>query len=146
MKMTLTRTSDTYIVHELVTTKDILTPCFPADNVVENVREQDFMHGSEMAGLDIGCTPDGFWKGVLKSRGAFGEVIVDAGPISHRGQSNDVTYLILQTIQCFHRSMYRLYLPRGLWASTQACHPRRHTRSICDNSTLRFSTPLAPDT
>ncbi|RDB24166.1 Ribonuclease Z [Hypsizygus marmoreus] len=84
MKMTLTRTSDTYVVHELVTVEDTRTPCFVADDATNNVLDVEVMHCNETPGLDILCSPDGFWEGLTRARGAFGDVFVDAGPISHR--------------------------------------------------------------
>jgi ribonuclease Z len=76
LKMTLTRTSDTYIVHELLTQDDELTPCDPPE----------LMHSSEVSGKDIRCSPeDGFWRAFTRGSGVFGNVVVDAGPISHRG-------------------------------------------------------------
>ena len=85
MKMTLTRTSETYAVHELLTAHDSLTPCLPASQTGDNVRDQDLMHANETVGTDILCTHDSFWKAFTKSQATFGDVVVDAGPISHRG-------------------------------------------------------------
>ncbi|KAF8061466.1 hypothetical protein FPV67DRAFT_1703862 [Lyophyllum atratum] len=84
MKMTLTRTADFYVVHELLTPKDRITPCLPHDNAINSMRELDIMHCNEVPGQDVLCSEDGFWKDLVRSQGAFGEVFVDAGPISHR--------------------------------------------------------------
>ncbi|CAK5279563.1 unnamed protein product [Mycena citricolor] len=73
MKMTLTRTAHRYVVHELLTQQDALTSC-----------DSEVMHSSEVAGRDIVCTGDGFWKGFTEDAGHSHDVVVDAGPISHR--------------------------------------------------------------
>jgi ribonuclease Z len=86
MKMTLTSTADTYTVHELLRTQDSLTPCYTSDSSINHSLEHQIMHCSELPGLDIRCSPeDGFWRNLTQSRGVFGEVFVDAGPILHRG-------------------------------------------------------------
>ncbi|KAJ7715944.1 beta-lactamase-like protein [Mycena maculata] len=74
LNMTLTRTAEKYVVHELLRADDVPTPCEPPE----------VMHSSELVGRDIVCTEDGFWKGFTQGRGALGEVVVDAGPILHR--------------------------------------------------------------
>ncbi|KAF8892702.1 beta-lactamase-like protein [Infundibulicybe gibba] len=74
LKLTLTRTSDNYVVHELLNPLDPITPCDP-----------EILHANECPGRDILSSPDnGFWKSIAQSKGIFGHVIVDAGPISHR--------------------------------------------------------------
>ncbi|KAJ7752100.1 beta-lactamase-like protein [Mycena metata] len=73
LKMTLTRTAEKYVVHELLRKDDEHTSCDP-----------EVMHSSELAGRDIRCSEDGFWKGFTSGKGSFGDVLVDAGPILHR--------------------------------------------------------------
>ncbi|KAJ7684918.1 beta-lactamase-like protein [Mycena polygramma] len=73
LTMTLTRTAEKYVVHELLRTDDVPTPCEP-----------EVMHSSELEGRDIWCSEDGFWKGFTLGRGVLGDVVVDAGPILHR--------------------------------------------------------------
>ncbi|KAJ7273464.1 beta-lactamase-like protein [Mycena haematopus] len=73
MKMTLTRTADKYVVHELLRATDVLTPC-----------DHELMHTSEVVGKDIWCSEDGFWSELTAGRTSSGDVIVDAGPILHR--------------------------------------------------------------
>ncbi|KAJ6513919.1 beta-lactamase-like protein [Mycena vitilis] len=73
LTMTLTRTAEKYVVHELLRTDDVPTSC-----------DLDVMHSSELEGRDIWCSEDGFWKGFTLGRGALGDVVVDAGPILHR--------------------------------------------------------------
>jgi ribonuclease Z len=86
MKMTYTNTSDTYTVHELLTQQDSAMPCHASDVSIDNSLEHQIMHCSELPGQDIRCSPaDGFWRCLTQSRGVFGEVFVDAGPILHRG-------------------------------------------------------------
>ncbi|OAX30815.1 hypothetical protein K503DRAFT_788222, partial [Rhizopogon vinicolor AM-OR11-026] len=43
------------------------------------------LHTSECPGQDIVCDTDGFWRGVTGGIGYWGEVVVDAGQIRHRG-------------------------------------------------------------
>ncbi|ESK82937.1 hypothetical protein Moror_11829 [Moniliophthora roreri MCA 2997] len=75
LKMTLTRTADNYVVHELLTPEDEPTLCDPAE----------VMHYNEVPGRDILCSPeDGFWRGITQEKGAFCDVVVDAGSILHR--------------------------------------------------------------
>ena len=46
------------------------------------------MHSSEMAGLDITPSPeDGLWRAVTYGKGTMSEIIVDVGPVLHRGMS-----------------------------------------------------------
>jgi ribonuclease Z len=73
--MTLTRTGEKYIVHELLRTEDEATPCEPPE----------VLHSSEYPGRDIRCSEDGFWREFTSGAGALGDVVVDAGPILHRG-------------------------------------------------------------
>ncbi|SJL00153.1 uncharacterized protein ARMOST_03465 [Armillaria ostoyae] len=72
MKMTLSRSSDKYVVHELLTPEDTVTPCATED-----------LHSSEAPGRDI-VSEDGFWPEITKGPGFYGDVCVDAGPIAHR--------------------------------------------------------------
>ncbi|THU99365.1 hypothetical protein K435DRAFT_777033 [Dendrothele bispora CBS 962.96] len=74
LKMTLTRTRNKYVVHELLTDDDKKTPCDPPE----------IMHVNEVAGRDIVCSEDGFWHSISKERCRRAEVAVDAGPIAHR--------------------------------------------------------------
>nr|GAT61273.1 predicted protein [Mycena chlorophos] len=75
MKMTLTRTADKYVVHELLQADDAPTTCDAAE-----------LHPSEVPGRDIRCSEDGFWREITRgtSHGALGDVVVAAGPILHR--------------------------------------------------------------
>ncbi|KAJ7470517.1 beta-lactamase-like protein [Mycena latifolia] len=74
LKMTLTRTAEKYVVHELLREEDERTPCEPPE----------VLHSSELVGRDIRCSEDGFWRGFAQGNGALGDVVVDAGPILHR--------------------------------------------------------------
>lgn len=71
--MTFSRTADRYAVHELLTSEDALTPCTPSE----------ILHSSENVGQDILCDEHGFWKEFTGS--IRGDILVDAGPIEHRG-------------------------------------------------------------
>ncbi|KAG5652952.1 hypothetical protein H0H81_002960 [Sphagnurus paluster] len=84
MKMTLTKTSDNYVVHELLKPEDRITACVPHGLGAYSIQELDMMHYNEVAGQDIFCSDDGFWKGFTTARGVYGDIYVDAGPISHR--------------------------------------------------------------
>lgn len=86
MKMTLTKTAEFFVVHELLTKSDRVTPCLPHDAAIGSLHLPDVMHCNEVAGQDIICTEDGFWKELTTSSGAYGEICVDAGAILHRGQ------------------------------------------------------------
>ncbi|KAK0197346.1 beta-lactamase-like protein [Armillaria mellea] len=72
MKMTLSRSSDKYVVHELLTPEDTVTPCTTED-----------LHSNEAPGRDV-VSEDGFWPEITKGPGFYGDVYVDAGPIAHR--------------------------------------------------------------
>ncbi|KAF9459569.1 beta-lactamase-like protein [Collybia nuda] len=84
MKMTLTNTSDTYTIHELLTPDDPSLPCLSPAGIKIHSTDPNVMHISEVAGSDIRCADDGFWRGLTESKGAYGRIFVDAGPISHR--------------------------------------------------------------
>ncbi|KAG8217423.1 beta-lactamase-like protein [Butyriboletus roseoflavus] len=73
LTMTLTKTADTYAVHELLTPRCPRTPC-----------DATSLHSSECPGLDFLCNEQGFWQGFLAARGHLGDILADAGPISHR--------------------------------------------------------------
>ncbi|KDR73419.1 hypothetical protein GALMADRAFT_251075 [Galerina marginata CBS 339.88] len=88
MKMSLTRTSDKYVVHELLAAEDSETPCQPRipDSPLSNfnIAEPHILHCSEVAGLDIRPSPDGLWRAITQGSGKMSKIIVDAGPILHR--------------------------------------------------------------
>lgn len=86
MKMTLTKTADNYTVHELLCAGDPVTPCLPATRTAQDMYDANVLHVNEIAGEDLHCDQRGLWTSVSKSSGPFGEVLVDAGPIAHRGQ------------------------------------------------------------
>lgn len=73
--MTFSRTAENYIVHELLTDSDPITACNTSS-----------LHINELPGRDIRSTEDGFWRNVTTSEGYSGQVVVDVGPISHRGK------------------------------------------------------------
>lgn len=78
MQMTLTKTADKYVVHELLTPTDPVTPCDPPE----------VMHCSECVGTDFMCSEtDGLWREFTIEDSRFGDLAVDAGPINHRGAS-----------------------------------------------------------
>ncbi|KAJ6547316.1 beta-lactamase-like protein [Mycena capillaripes] len=74
LSMTLTKTAEKYVVHELLRKDDVPTPCEPPE----------VLHSSELVGRDIWCSEDGFWRDFTGGTGVCGEVVVDAGPILHR--------------------------------------------------------------
>ncbi|KAJ3742062.1 beta-lactamase-like protein [Lentinula detonsa] len=91
LKMTLSRMSDKYVVHELLAPTDQVTSCEP-----------EVMHANEVAGEDIFCsTEDGLWRGVTQGQGIFGPVVVDAGPIVHRDPC--IGYVFREAVQPFRK-------------------------------------------
>jgi len=96
--MTLTRTSDKYVVHELLTAEDIITPCDLPTSVSlsnSNISEPTVMHSSEVAGLDIRPSPeDGLWRAVAYGKGTMSEIVVDVGPVHHRGRSHCIRLVL----------------------------------------------------
>lgn len=89
--MTLTRTSDTYVVHEMLRAEDTVTPCnppAPSTNPDSHLTDQpDVLHSRELPGRDIRASSDGFWLGITQGRGRSTPVVVNAGPINHRGSA-----------------------------------------------------------
>ncbi|KAF8553415.1 Metallo-hydrolase/oxidoreductase [Imleria badia] len=73
LTMTLTKTADTYVVHELLTPQCPRTLC-----------DANSLHSSECPGFDFLCNEQGFWQAFVVARRHVGDIIVDAGPISHR--------------------------------------------------------------
>ncbi|KAI0319104.1 beta-lactamase-like protein [Amylostereum chailletii] len=71
--LTRTRTADAYVVHELLSPTDKITPCTP-----------DARHSSEAPGRDLLCGKDGFWMNIATKRSGRSQVHVQAGPIIHR--------------------------------------------------------------
>ncbi|TFK42878.1 beta-lactamase-like protein [Crucibulum laeve] len=89
LKMTLTCTAETYVVHELLTANDPITPCdLPADPTNPksglNISEMNVLHACEVIGRDIMADADGLWRGIATGKGVLSNIIVDAGPIHHR--------------------------------------------------------------
>lgn len=60
LTMTLTRTAEKYVVHELLRADDAPTSCEPED-----------LHSSELVGKDIWCSDDGFWREFTLGRGSL---------------------------------------------------------------------------
>lgn len=123
--MTLTRTSDKYVVHELLTTGDIITPCdLPTSVSLSNstISEPNVMHSSEVAGLDIRSSPDdGSWHAVAYGKGIMSEIVADVGPVLHRGTSTLIVlarkYEVLSLLQIPALVTYflRLAILPGNW-------------------------------
>jgi ribonuclease Z len=90
MKMTFTNTADNYTVHELLSENDPVTPCDHADPVHPVSRfaiaEQNILHLNEVAGKNIRTSVDGSWKNITRGSGVLGDIVVNAGPIEHRGK------------------------------------------------------------
>jgi ribonuclease Z len=101
LKMTFTRTSDRYVVHELLTAEDTITPCdLPSTN--STISEPNVMHSSEVAGLDIRPSPeDGLWRAVTYGKGTMSEIVVDVGPVLHRGMSFFYLYASMKHVVSF---------------------------------------------
>jgi ribonuclease Z len=80
--MTESKTNDRYVVHELLKKNESPSaPCTP-----------EALHPSEDSGMDVCCDEDGFWKEFTRVEGRHGRqtIVVDAGPIAHRGGSSSL--------------------------------------------------------
>lgn len=150
MKMTLTRTSDTYVVHELLTTGDSITPCDlpPAsDRALSNMYtlQSNILHPNEIAGLDIRASPDGFWRGITQGKGVKSPIIVDAGAILHRGKLafSHSCYMLIAYIH-LSRSLCRIYLYRSELSFQKARYSWRYLRPFPNDPALRKSFPEPP--
>ena len=89
MKMTLTRTSDNYVVHELLTAEDVATPSSDGPstiNLASSIIDPNMLHCNEIAGLDLRASSDGLWRAIAQGNGKISKIVVDAGPIHHRGK------------------------------------------------------------
>ncbi|KAF9036768.1 beta-lactamase-like protein [Panaeolus papilionaceus] len=88
LKFTATRTAHKYVVHELLTSTDSITPCIPTPEGAYPsalATQPDVMHPSECVGRDMRASEDGLWRSVIEAMGcAKSKVVVDAGPILHR--------------------------------------------------------------
>ncbi|KAF8168730.1 beta-lactamase-like protein [Pholiota molesta] len=88
MKMTITRTLDNYVVHELLTPEDPITPCEPRPSdsspTDQHTLDPNILHSSELVGFDIRPSPDGFWRAITQAQGVLSPIVVDAGSILHR--------------------------------------------------------------
>ena len=89
--MTESNSGDRYVAHELLRPGDATTSCAP-----------DVLHMSEAPGRDIAAGEDGLWRGFLTARGTYGDIVVDAAPIAHRGV-------------CQHRFFLLAFLPPFLF-------------------------------
>ena len=84
LTLTHSRTLDKYAAHELL---------FPGEeaSVPAAGTTDEPLHSSEVPGRDVWCDAEGYWRGVTEEKmgqGHFGtRVVVDAGPILHRGAS-----------------------------------------------------------
>lgn len=87
MKMTLTNTGENYTVHELLNQDDPVTPCDLPESATfdHNISSQNVMHVCEAPGSDLYPDSDGFWRLITRGPGRGSELVVDAGPILHRG-------------------------------------------------------------
>ena len=130
LKMTLTRTADNYVVHELLTREDQPTLCNPPE----------VLHCNEIPGRDIYCSDqDGFWRDITLEKGSHCDVAVDAGPILHRGMFSKYilcnVYAINPLIQIHAWAMYfgNAHHYRVNWFSLEipmTRHPLYHYVSI----------------
>lgn len=118
MKMTLTRSSDKYIVHELLTSEDSITPCDPPPAEAGTassfyISETNVIHPSELVGSDIRASPDGFWRSIATGYGVSSPIVVDAGPILHRGAFGALGQIDDHSHTFIYRSLYWVYLHRS---------------------------------
>jgi len=82
--------NDKYVVHELLSATDTITPCEApsADATPANtIFQQNVMHPNEVAGQNhMASSEDGLWRSIsLVTLLDEPSIVVDAGPIHHRG-------------------------------------------------------------
>ena len=82
LTLTHTRTGEQYCVHELL---------FPGESASAPANDPEHFHLSEEAGMDIQCEEDRFWRRIVEINlhGGRHRLVVDAGPIEHRGNAPD---------------------------------------------------------
>ena len=80
--LTHSRSADQYCVHELL---------FPGECASALADDPEHLHPNEEVGMDIHCEGDGFWRRIVEinMHGGRYHLVVDAGPIEHRGCSPD---------------------------------------------------------
>ncbi|KIP04650.1 hypothetical protein PHLGIDRAFT_75569 [Phlebiopsis gigantea 11061_1 CR5-6] len=124
-KLTHTRSADQYCVHELL---------FPGEEASAPADDVECLHPSEEAGTDIHCAPDGFWRKIAFQATSSGrcDVIVDAGPIEHRGDRR-----IFQA-QLNESTPYTLY-PRSIVILGDTSNPTALIPLVKENPTTRVS-------
>jgi len=74
--MTDSKTTDQYVVHELLRPNELPSaPCTP-----------EALPLNEASGMDVYCGEDGFWREFTHVKGRYGrrDIFVDASPIAHR--------------------------------------------------------------
>ena len=77
--ITSTQLGATYAVHELLLPSDKPISC-----------ELDEMHLNEVAGRDLVCGEDGFWRDITNEAHLPNGWDIDVGEITHRGQSDSL--------------------------------------------------------
>lgn len=112
LTLTHTRSADRYCVHELL---------MPGETPSASATVANEWHYSELGGRDIPCDDDGFWRNiVIQERRVGVPVVVNAGPIVHRGE-----FTRFRDANCAYlrrriaRSMHWLRLQRKAPASIQ---------------------------
>lgn len=122
--LTHTRSADQYCVHEL------LMPGETASASGDNTEE---LHPSEEPGTDIPCDADGYWREVTshKLHGGTNHVVVDAGPIVHRGNSGCARPRLAADARN-PRSLHWLHFPRG---PETVPHPRAQRSTVHHHTT-----------
>lgn len=128
MKMTLTYTADTYVVHELLTKDDPVTPCdLPDSDAVFDyyITNPSVMHVSEVRGSDILPDDKGFWRNLASGRGRVQDISVDAGSIQHRGWSFVALTIWKLKLKLF-RSLPGLRLQGTRVSQSQNCYSWGH--------------------
>lgn len=77
LSLTHTRSADRYRVNELL---------MPGEVSSASPDDAQALHCSEVDGRDIPCGEDTFWRSIIvQDRHDGSQIIVDAGPIVHRG-------------------------------------------------------------
>jgi ribonuclease Z len=124
--MTFSETAHRYVVHELLSLNDDKTPCNPPE----------VMHPSENAGKDFVADSDGFWKGIVhtKRRRWTSPIVVDAGPIEHRGKR--LQHFI------FYSQKWLLLVPSIGYVFRESTFPSRKLVFLGDTSDASSIIPL----
>jgi len=106
--------------------------------VTSHSDEQELLE-NEAPGLDIPCDVDGYWRSIVSENAGLGRVspgkmVVDAGPIEHRGEwplSSPIGYLWMSSQAHSHDCQYtECFIESREWDAGAGPMPSRHPRSV----------------